>query len=115
MLRADPELLWTKDLPSKGPFAPNIASAGKDEYLIFTDGNDKRHCHGSDAITSSYRDWTKPPALIQAIANLGADQKTSLGPTPTMKRLNTSCRWRTSSVSGHRPQKMNTWSTGTTC
>lgn len=57
------------------PFCSEHCIGRQGRVSDLTDGNDKRHCHGSDAITSSYRDWTKPPALIQAIANLGADQK----------------------------------------
>ena len=52
-LRADHELLWTKELRSGALFAPRISSAGPNEYLIFTDASGARHCYGSDAITSS--------------------------------------------------------------
>ncbi|WP_425863710.1 DUF6994 family protein [Arthrobacter sp. TWP1-1] len=69
-LRLDHELLWSKALPSGDPFAPSISSARKNEYLIFTDARDARHCYGSDAITSSYTTWSRPASLVEAIAGL---------------------------------------------
>ncbi|MFQ6155636.1 DUF6994 family protein [Micrococcus luteus] len=74
-LRADHELLWTKELNSGVLFAPSIASAGKNEYLIFTDASGSRYCYGSDAITNSYTTWLKPPALVEAREGLSDDQK----------------------------------------
>jgi hypothetical protein len=61
-LRADHELLWTKDLSSGVRFAPGVSLARWNEYLIFTDATGVRHCYGSDAITSSYTTWSKPKA-----------------------------------------------------
>jgi hypothetical protein len=74
-LRSDHELLWTKELPTGVLFAPSISSARKNEYLIFTDADNKRHCYGSDAITSSYTTWSKPKSLVNAIADLDKDQR----------------------------------------
>ncbi|MCO4254453.1 DUF6994 family protein [Pseudarthrobacter cellobiosi] len=88
MLRADHELLWTKELPSGALFAPRISSVGPNEYLIFTDVSGARHCYGSDAITSSYTTWVKPnmkpksKALVDAIAGLNEDQKSVYLDTP---------------------------------
>lgn len=74
-LRADHELLWTKDLGSGVLFAPSIVSAGKNEYLIFTDASGARYCYGSDAITNSYTGWLRPPALVKVLAGLSEDQR----------------------------------------
>ncbi|GAB2707798.1 DUF6994 family protein [Arthrobacter bambusae] len=74
-LRRDHELLWTKELNSGVVFAPSVASAGSNEYLIFTDGSGARYCYGSDAITSSYTTWVRPTALVNAKAGLDEDQK----------------------------------------
>lgn len=80
ILRAHHELLWSKKLPlSEKIFAPKVTTR-KDRYLIFTDANDKKHCYGSDAITSSYTKWVKAKkprsrALVDAIAGLTGDQK----------------------------------------
>lgn len=80
-LRLDHELLWTKELPSGVSFAPSVSAARWNEYLIFTDANEARHCYGSDAITSSYTTWAKPKskpkskALVDAIAGLDNEER----------------------------------------
>lgn len=80
MLRADHELLWTKELPLSGDIFALRLTTRKDRYLIFTDANKEKHCYGSDAITSSYTTWAKEKnpksrALVDAIAKLSAEQK----------------------------------------
>lgn len=74
-LRADHELLWTKRLRSGVVLAPKVSSARWNEYLIFTDSSDARHCYGSDAITSSYTHRSKPKPLVDAIASLDENQR----------------------------------------
>ncbi|WP_059390067.1 DUF6994 family protein [Arthrobacter sp. Hiyo1] len=74
-LRLDHELLWTKELRPGVSFAPSVSSARRNEYLIFTDVSEARHCYGSDTITSSYTTWVKPKALVNAIAGLDDDQR----------------------------------------
>ncbi|MDR7080944.1 hypothetical protein J2X01_000213 [Arthrobacter ginsengisoli] len=74
-LRSDHELLWTKNLCSGVVFAPKVSSARSNEYLIFTDTSEARHCYGSDAVTGSYTTWLKPNALVNAVAGLNEDQK----------------------------------------
>lgn len=74
-LRLDHALLWTKKLNSGVLFAPTPPSRRRDGYLIFTDGDENRHWYGSDAITSSYTTWTKPKALVNAVAKLSEDEK----------------------------------------
>jgi hypothetical protein len=79
-LRADHELLWTKELPlSRDIFAAKVTTR-RSEYLIFTDTKEERHCYGSDAITSSYTTWVKEKnpksrALVDAIAGLDDKQR----------------------------------------
>ncbi|WP_426297756.1 DUF6994 family protein [Arthrobacter sp. R-11] len=73
-LRADHELLWTKELPSGDFFAPKV-TARRSEYLIFTDASGKRHCYGSDAITSSYTGRSRPATLVNAMAGLDEGQR----------------------------------------
>jgi hypothetical protein len=74
-LRADHELLWTKDLPSGIRFAPSTAATRPNEYLIFTDSYGARYCYGSDAITNSYTGWLKPQPLVEAMAGLNEQQR----------------------------------------
>lgn len=80
LLRWDHELLWTKKLPSSEKiFAPKVTTR-KSEYLIYTDANEKEHCYGSDAITSSYTTWVKEKnprsrTLVDAINELSDEQK----------------------------------------
>lgn len=74
-LRADHELLWTKDLPSGVHFAPGVSSARRNEYLIFAAASGLRSCYGSDAITGPYTSWRKPKALVDAIAGLNEEQR----------------------------------------
>lgn len=74
-LRADHELLWTKELRPGVEFAPSASSAGPNEYLIYTDSSGARFCYGSDAITSSYTSWLKPRPLVDAIAGLNEEQR----------------------------------------
>jgi hypothetical protein len=74
LLRWDHELLWTKELRPGVLFAPKVTSRQR-EYLIFTDANEKRHCYGSDAITSSYTGRSSPAPLANAMARLSEDQK----------------------------------------
>lgn len=74
-LRSDHALLWTKELNSKALFAPTPPAHRGDGYLIFTDGSGDRHWYGSDAITNSYTTWTRPKALVDAIAGLSEDEK----------------------------------------
>jgi hypothetical protein len=83
-LRADHELLWTKELRPGVPFAPNVSSAGRNEYLIFTDASRARYCYGSDAITSSYTTWSRPNSLVDAIADLNDEQVRYLNPPYTI-------------------------------
>jgi hypothetical protein len=80
MLRADHELLWTKELPLSGDIFAARLTTRKDRYLIFTDANKEKHCYGSDPITSSYTTWVeeKNPrsrALVDAIAGLDDEQR----------------------------------------
>jgi hypothetical protein len=74
-LRADHELLWTKELCSGDRFAPSASSAGRNEYLIYTDASGARFCYGSDAITASYTTYMRPKALADAIAGLTEEQR----------------------------------------
>jgi hypothetical protein len=74
LLRWDHELLWTKELRSGVLFAPKVTTR-KSEYLIFTDPSEKRHCYGSDAITSSYTGRSTPAPLVKAMADLSQCQK----------------------------------------
>lgn len=73
-LRWDHELLWSKELRPGVLFAPKVTTR-KSEYLIFTDANEKRHCYGSDAITSSYTGRSTPVPLAKAMADLSQRQK----------------------------------------
>lgn len=74
-LRADHELLWTKELRPGVEFAPSALSARSNEYLIYTDASGARHCYGSDAITSSYTGRSTPRSLADAIAGLNDEQR----------------------------------------
>jgi hypothetical protein len=74
LLRWDHELLWSKELRPGVLFAPKVTPR-KSEYLIFTDANEKRHCYGSDAITSSYTGRSSPAPLAKAMADLSQCQK----------------------------------------
>lgn len=74
-LRADHELLWTKELCSGVRFSPSASSTRFNEYLIFTDSSGARHCYGSDAITNSYTRWLRPKALADAVAGLDEEQR----------------------------------------
>ncbi|WP_159619457.1 DUF6994 family protein [Arthrobacter zhaoguopingii] len=77
-LKADHELLWTKELPSGvlfEPKAPTESVKRRNNYLLFDGGSLGRHVYGSDAITNSYTDWTTPYALADAIASLDEEQK----------------------------------------
>ncbi|MDP9694431.1 UNVERIFIED_ORG: hypothetical protein J2X79_001990 [Arthrobacter globiformis] len=51
-LRADHELLWTKELRPGVVFEPTAPPKRGDGYLIFTDPSEARQWYGSDAITS---------------------------------------------------------------
>lgn len=81
LLRADHELLWSKDLPSREFFKPEAPEVRRKGYLIFTDpSTEAMHWYGSDAITSSYASWLaptnpRPKALVDAIAGLSKDEK----------------------------------------
>lgn len=74
-LRADHELLWTKEFCSGDRFAPSASLTRSNEYLIFTDSSGARHCYGSDAITASYTKWMRPQSLVDAIAGLSYEQR----------------------------------------
>ena len=74
MLRWDHELLWSKELRPGVLFAPKVTTR-QSEYLIFTDANARRHCYGSDAITSSYTGRSGPASLVKAMADLSQCQK----------------------------------------
>ncbi|MEX5300609.1 DUF6994 family protein [Kocuria sabuli] len=74
-LRADHELLWTKELKSGVLFAPTVPPGRRDGYLIFTDASGDRHWYGSDAITNSYTRWMRPKALAAAVASLDEGQR----------------------------------------
>ncbi|WP_458113844.1 hypothetical protein M1D88_07095 [Arthrobacter sp. R1-13] len=76
LLRWDHQLLWSKELPSGVPFAPKVTTR-RSEYLIYTDANEKRHCYGSDAITSSYTGRSTPASLVKAMDELSDDQKSA--------------------------------------
>jgi hypothetical protein len=72
-LRADHELLWTKELNSGILFAPTVPPGRR--HLAFTDTSGGRHRYGSDAITNSYTRWMRPKALAAAVASLDEDQR----------------------------------------
>jgi hypothetical protein len=74
-LRADHELLWTKELCSGVLFAPTAPSDRREGYLIFTDTSGARHWYGSDAITSSYTGRSRTRSLADAIAGLSEDEQ----------------------------------------
>ena len=74
-LRADHELLWTKELNSGALFAPTVPPNRRDGYLIFPDTSGARHWYGSDAITASYTHWRRPRALADVIAGLTKKQQ----------------------------------------
>lgn len=76
ILRADHELLWTKDLLSGDTFAPKAPAVRRKGYLIFTDPHsEEMHWYGSDAITNSYTGWLRPKTLVNAVAGLTEDQR----------------------------------------
>lgn len=75
-LRADHELLWTKDLPSRESFEPKAPAIRRKGYLIFTDPTSKQmtwYC--SDAITNSFTNWLRPKSLVKAIDGLTDEQR----------------------------------------
>jgi hypothetical protein len=77
-LRADHELLWTKELSSGVLFEPTVPTVPRERrknYLLFEDTSGERYVYGSDAITASYTTWSRPRSLVDAIALLGEDQR----------------------------------------
>ncbi|MDQ1053848.1 hypothetical protein QE394_001776 [Arthrobacter sp. SORGH_AS 212] len=75
-LRADHDLLWTKEARSGvqfSPVAPEVRSHG---YLICTEPvSGQKYWHGSDAITNLYTTWLRPKALVKAITELDDAQR----------------------------------------
>lgn len=76
-LRADHELLWTKQAPTGVQFFPAAPAARRKGYLIATDPTTgEMSWYGSDTITSSYTSWLRPKSLAKAIADLDDTQQT---------------------------------------
>ncbi|WP_427131087.1 DUF6994 family protein [Pseudarthrobacter sp. S9] len=75
-LRADHELLWTKELRPGELFEPKAPAVRRKGYLIFTNPtSEEMNWYGSDAITNSYTSWLRPKTLVKAIADLDKDQR----------------------------------------
>ena len=75
-LRADHELLWTKELRNGDLFEPEAPAVRRKGYLIFTNPtSEEMHWYGSDAITNSYTRWLRPKTLVKAIAGLDDGQR----------------------------------------
>lgn len=77
-LKADHQLLWTKDLCEGQLFELAVSEDPKvrrNNYLMFEQTPDKWFTFGSDAITNSYTRWGKPNALVEAKAALSEEQK----------------------------------------
>lgn len=77
-LKEDHQLLWTKELPSSDPFelhVPALAKVRAKNYLMYEQNPDKRFTFGSDAITNSYTEWSKPATLVKAKKQLTEDQQ----------------------------------------
>ncbi|MFJ6079317.1 DUF6994 family protein [Pseudarthrobacter sp. NPDC092419] len=77
-LKADHQLLWTKELGEGQLFELTVSEDPKvrrENYLMFEQTPDKSFTVGSDAITNSYTRWVKPKALVEAKAELSEEQK----------------------------------------
>ncbi|MEO5314729.1 hypothetical protein PV772_11515 [Pseudarthrobacter sp. CC12] len=77
-LKADHQLLWTKELCGGQLFelaVSEIPKVRRKNYLMFEQTPDKSITFGSDAITNSYTRWVKPKALVEAKAQLNEEQK----------------------------------------
>ena len=77
-LKADHQLLWTKELCERQLFKLTVSEIPKvrrNNYLMFEQTPDKSITFGSDAITNSYTRWGRPNALAQAKAELSEEQK----------------------------------------
>lgn len=77
-LKADHQLLWTKELGEGQLFAlhvPEVPKVRRKNYLMFEQAPDKPLTFGSDAITNSYTRWGRPKALVEAKAQLSEEQK----------------------------------------
>jgi hypothetical protein len=78
LLKADHQLLWTKELCDGELFKVQVPTEPKERrknYLMFEQTPDKRFTFGSDAITNSYTRWGKPKNLVEAKAALSEEQK----------------------------------------
>ena len=78
LLKADHQLLWTKELCDGELFKVQVPAEPKERrknYLMFEQTPDKRFTFGSDAITNSYTRWGKPRKLVEAKAELSEEQK----------------------------------------
>jgi hypothetical protein len=68
VLKADHQLLWTKELCGGDLFklqAPAGPKERRENYLMFEQTLDKWFTFGSDAITNSYTKWGKPRGLAR--------------------------------------------------
>ncbi|MHA7191099.1 DUF6994 family protein [Arthrobacter sp. MDT2-16] len=77
-LKADHQLLWTKALHDGELFKPQVpalASERRKNYLAVELDFGARFTVGSDAITHSYSDWSRPKALVDARGALTEDQR----------------------------------------
>lgn len=74
-LRRYHQLLWSKPLRSGQVLTLSTLPRRHEAYLIHTDSKGSRTWFGSDAITRSYTHWTRPKALVSAIAALTDDQR----------------------------------------
>lgn len=78
LLKADHQLLWTKELCDGALFkvqAPADPKERRKNYLMFEQTPDKRFTFGSDAVTNSYTKWGKPRNLVEAKAELSEEQQ----------------------------------------
>lgn len=78
LLKADHQLLWTKEICGGELFmlqVPSEPKARRNNYLVFEKTPDIKFTFGSDAITNSYTTWGKPRALVEAKAELSEEQK----------------------------------------
>ncbi|WP_422390180.1 DUF6994 family protein [Arthrobacter sp. N1] len=71
-LKADHQLLWTKELPDGSPFelhVPETAKERRSNYLMLDQSDGKSFTVGSDAITNSYTTWTKLKPLFEGLSD----------------------------------------------
>lgn len=75
-LRQYHQFLWSKPLQSGHVFSLEAPSRRRDGYLTHTRDDGGKFWLGSDAITHSYTTWSRPKALVTALAALDDAQRT---------------------------------------